>query len=126
MLRMPSWRTLVVAAVCLFGVLALLPNFLSRATLDSMPGFMPTRQITLGLDLQGGSYLLLEVDMDAVIQDRLASLSDSARSLLRREQIGFSDVAVDEAGHVTAEIDFLGEGDEDRATGKLINFKKKD
>lgn len=94
MLRMPSWRTLVVAAVCLFGVLALLPNFLSRATLDSMPGFMPTRQITLGLDLQGGSYLLLEVDLEPIYHERLENMVNDMRVALRGARVNYRGLGV--------------------------------
>ena len=48
---------------------------------------MPWRTIHLGLDLRGGSYLLLEVDMNAVIRERLDSLADAARTGLRRAGI---------------------------------------
>lgn len=99
MLYFSRWKKIAIVGVCLLGVILCLPNLLPRSVIDSLPSWIPARQVNLGLDLQGGSYLLLEVDMDAVIQDRLASLSDSARSLLRREQITFSDVAVDEPAH---------------------------
>ncbi len=94
MFRMPSWRALVVAAVCLFGAVALLPNFLSRATLDSMPGFMPTRQITLGLDLQGGSYLLLEVDLEPIYHERLESMVNDLRVALRGARVNYRGLGV--------------------------------
>ena len=99
MLYFSRWKKIAIVGVCLLGVILCLPNLLPRSVIDALPSWIPARQVNLGLDLQGGSYLLLEVDMDAVIQDRLASLSDSARSLLRREQIAFSDVAVDEPAH---------------------------
>ncbi len=46
-------------------------------------------QINLGLDLQGGSHLLLEVELDAVIDERLQDLVDEVRRRLRRERIGY-------------------------------------
>jgi preprotein translocase subunit SecD len=86
---LPSWRTLVIVAISLAGLLALFPNFLSRATLDSMPGWIPHRQITLGLDLQGGSYLLLEVELGPVYRERLESMVSDVRGGLRAARIGY-------------------------------------
>ena len=83
MLKLPSWRTLVVAAVCLFGVLALVPNFLPESVRQAMPSWLPNRAITLGLDLQGGSYLLLEVDVAPVFKERLESMVGDVRGGLR-------------------------------------------
>ncbi len=97
MMYFAPWKKFAIIGVCLLGVLLCLPNLLPRSTVDALPSWFPARQITLGLDLQGGSYLLLEVDMEAVIEDRLASLSDETRSLLRRERIEFADIRTD--GH---------------------------
>lgn len=94
MLRMPSWRALVVAAVCLFAFVALAPNFVSRATLDSLPGWVPKRQITLGLDLQGGSYLLLEVDMGPVYRERLETMVNDLRAALRGARVNYRGLGV--------------------------------
>ena len=49
--------------------------------------WMPWRTVHLGLDLRGGSYLLLEVDMKAVIKERLDSLPTASRQALRNGQI---------------------------------------
>ena len=65
------------------SVLSLLPNFLSRSTLDALPEWLPQRQITLGLDLQGGSYLLLEVDLAPVYRERLESMVGDVRAAAR-------------------------------------------
>ena len=75
-------KTALVIAACALGVLFCLPNLLPAPA-----SWMPWRTIHLGLDLRGGSYLLLEVDMNAVIRERLDSLADSARTSLRRAGI---------------------------------------
>ena len=49
--------------------------------------WLPWRTVHLGLDLRGGSYLLLEVDMKAVLKERLDSLADGVRQALRNGQI---------------------------------------
>ena len=94
MSKLRTWRTLVIAAVCLFAFLSLLPNFLSQATRDSLPGFLPSRAITLGLDLQGGSYLLLEVDVAPVYRERLETMVGDVRGALRTARIGYRGLGV--------------------------------
>jgi preprotein translocase subunit SecD len=59
-----------------------------------MPDWLPHEQINLGLDLQGGSHLLLEVDLGAVIEERLEALVDDVRSTLRAERIGYRGLGV--------------------------------
>jgi preprotein translocase subunit SecD len=94
MIKVPSWRTVVIAGVCLFGVMSLLPNFLSQATRDSLPSWLPKRAITLGLDLQGGSYLLLEVDVVPVYRERLETMVGDVRAALRSARVGYRGLSV--------------------------------
>lgn len=70
-------KVLLISGACLLGVLFCLPN-LGRAPAS----WLPWRQVHLGLDLQGGSYLLMQVDMSAVVKQRLDGLLDSARRAL--------------------------------------------
>ncbi len=74
MMYFARWKTLAIIGVCLLGVLISVPNLLPR---DSLPSW--ARQISLGLDLRGGSYLLLEVDTSQMVRERLEALVDSAR-----------------------------------------------
>ncbi len=71
-------KTALVLGACLLGVLLCIPNLMPAPV-----GWLPWRGIHLGLDLRGGSYLLLEVDMATVLRERLASLADAAREPLR-------------------------------------------
>lgn len=93
MMYFAPWKKVTILLVCLLGVILSLPNILPRSTLDALPSWIPARQINLGLDLRGGSYLLLKVDMDEVIKTRLANIQDSVRGVLRRENITYSDLA---------------------------------
>lgn len=95
MLYFAPWKIYLSLAVCVLGLVFSVPNFISRSTLDTLPGFVPQRQISLGLDLQGGSYLLLEVDMDAVVEDRLDNLMDDVRREMRSRNIGYVNLRVD-------------------------------
>jgi len=80
-------KTFMVLGVCLLGLLLALPN-LMPAPAD----WMPWRRVHLGLDLRGGSYLLMQVDMAAVEHERLDALADNARSVLLKAQIGYRDL----------------------------------
>lgn len=92
MIRISLWKKLFVFAALLWGVVLALPNFLADATLDALPAFLPKQRFNLGLDLKGGSQLLLEVDLSKGIEDRMASLSDDIRKKLRRANIGYADM----------------------------------
>lgn len=91
------WKLILIAVVCLLGGLYAAPNMLpvetTKAWQESMPGWLPVKTVNLGLDLRGGSHLLLEVQMNSVIADRAASMVDGARAELRRENIGYVGLA---------------------------------
>jgi len=70
-----------------------LPNFLNEEQRDKLPGWMPHHRVSLGLDLQGGSYLLLEVDFNAFMHDQAVNLTDSIREALRAKKIGYQNLA---------------------------------
>ena len=81
----------MVVLVCAGGLLFAVPNLFTQRTLStSYPGWLPNQQVSLGLDLQGGSHLLLEVQVDKVIQERIEALVDDTRSALRGERIGYT------------------------------------
>jgi protein-export membrane protein SecD len=94
MLNLRPWKISIIVLTLLVGVIAALPNLFSRAQLDAMPDWLPKQQITLGLDLQGGSHLLLEVDIKTVIDEFLNGVVDSVRGTFRKENIGYSDLGV--------------------------------
>ena len=94
MLTLSRWKIILVALAITFGLLFALPNALPQNVRDSLPPFMPSKTLNLGLDLQGGSYLLLEVDTKALLAERLTNTLEDVRTQLREKQIAFSDLAV--------------------------------
>ncbi len=94
MVHTPKWKLIVVVVVCAFGVLFSVPNFLSRETADALPDWMPHQQMSLGLDLQGGSHLLLEVDVASVIRERQDTLMESVRTELRNDRIRYTGLGI--------------------------------
>jgi preprotein translocase subunit SecD len=93
MLFFTRWKAaailLTALVVCLFAV----PNFFPESTVRNWPAWAQ-RHIVLGLDLQGGSHLLLEVDSNAVRKERLQSLADDVLRVLRQARIPFTGRAV--------------------------------
>ena len=71
-------KTAVILGLCLLGTILCIPNLFPAPA-----PWLPWRQVHLGLDLRGGSYLLLEVDMKAVVKERLESMVDAVRQALR-------------------------------------------
>src|SRR5690554_50181 len=78
-------RTAIIIAVTLLGFLFALPSFLPQAARDAWPSWLPSQTIVLGLDLQGGSHLLLEVNQEGIVTERLADLRRDARSILAND-----------------------------------------
>ncbi len=76
MMYFARWKTAAILLICLVGTLVTLPNLLPRS---AFPDWAPVRQIALGLDLRGGSYLLLEVDTSVLLRERLEGLVEGTR-----------------------------------------------
>ncbi len=75
--------------VCLLGVVFSLPNFFSSNLVKLLPLWMPHKTVNLGLDLQGGSHLLLEVETQRIIDEQLDVIIDSVRGALRKARIQY-------------------------------------
>jgi len=90
MIYFAQWKVWLIAAVIVLGVVFALPNAFPAKSLEGLPNWVPSRQLNLGLDLQGGSHLLLEVETEALVRERLENLVDAVRQTLRRDQIGYT------------------------------------
>ena len=89
MLYFPTSRIIAIIATALLVMLFALPNFVPEHTVKTWPQWAQ-RHIVLGLDLQGGSHLLLEVDSNAVKAEKLKQVADDARRVLRDARIRFT------------------------------------
>lgn len=87
-MKSSPFRLIAVVLVTLVSMLAVLPNFLSDQTVAGMPDFLPKSEIVLGLDLQGGSHLLLEVNRNDIVEGRISDIRREARTLLIDAGIG--------------------------------------
>jgi SecD/SecF fusion protein len=89
-MRNSPWLVGSYALVIIFGILVALPNVLPQSVLDRVPSFLPHERVSLGLDLRGGSHLVLEVDRADLINERVQSLTQDARRVLRDQNINTS------------------------------------
>ena len=93
MLRFATWKIVSVVALVLFGVFLVVPSFVPRERVDAIQKAVPAipfRQIVLGLDLQGGAHLMLEVDASDVLKKQIDNLRDDVRRVLREERVALS------------------------------------
>jgi preprotein translocase subunit SecD len=94
MVYFSKFKVILVLAVVLIGIALSVPNFLPEKTVKDLPSWLPHKQVSLGLDLQGGSHFLLEVGVDSVITERLDSLADTIREALLAEKIRYTGLGV--------------------------------
>lgn len=98
MIHFARWKVSLILLTCFIGILFSIPNFLKPESLSKLPQWFPRQTISLGLDLQGGSHLLLEIDMDAAVKDRLEFLMDSVRRSLKNEKVGYINLKTTKEG----------------------------
>ena len=104
MLDFPRWRVTMLSALIVLSLLLALPSFLPKAWLDRIPDGVPKETISLGLDLAGGSHILLEADVAQLERDRLESLEDSVRTAMRRAE---PRISIDSVTRIGGKLSFV-------------------
>src|SRR5665213_682227 len=122
MLQVSNWVRILVAAILLVGFMVALPNALPDSVRGKIPAWLPHQTVSLGLDLQGGSYLLLEVELDSVVKDKLDTLTSDIRRALRKSHppIGYSFPGAT-ADSISVQIRDRARFDEARTLIKALN-----
>src|SRR5205807_9306271 len=87
MLFFSRWKVLAVLLTAIVVCLCAVPNFVPESVVQRWPKWAQ-RHIVLGLDLQGGSHILLQVDANDVRRQKLQALQDDVRKLLREARLG--------------------------------------
>ena len=116
MLHFSRSKTALILVACVLGALLAVPNFIAR---DALPTWVPQPRINLGLDLQGGSHLLLEVDMKTVLKERLANLCSEVRQALLKARVPYRGLGVLDQG---VSVQFASEQDLAAARMALADF----
>ena len=104
MLYFARWKIIWVAVVAAAGLFFALPNLMNTQSLAWVPDWIPHQKINLGLDLQGGSHLLLEVETEAVVTERMNGLVDDIRNGLREHFIGYTGLGITGYGEAAVTI----------------------
>lgn len=94
MLYFKRWQTILIWLAVALSVVYAAPNILPQSFLNSLPSWAPSRPMTLGLDLQGGSHILLQVEKQDLINDRLTATRDDVRRLLRDAKVGYTGLTI--------------------------------
>ena len=90
MLHVSWWKTTLIWFAVLLSVLLAAPNLLGERTLSSLPTWWAHRKIELGLDLRGGSHLLLKIERGDVEKDRLETIVGDIATRLRTVNVAYS------------------------------------
>ena len=114
MLHFDKWKTILVSAIVLAGLLFALPNLFSAETVSRIPSWLPHKQVNLGLDLQGGAHLLYQLDEKEMVEDWLKTIRGDVRETLRTARIGYTDLAQNVATR-TVTVKVREPGDMDKA-----------
>ena len=115
MLYFTRWKALAIILTALVVCLCAVPNFFPEARVKTWP-LWAQRHLVLGLDLQGGSHLLLEIDSNAVKKDKLDQVRDDVRRALRDARISYTGLNV---RNDAVEVRVSKEGDLPNALAKL-------
>ncbi|WP_036280197.1 protein translocase subunit SecD [Methylocystis sp. ATCC 49242] len=94
MLRFSTWKFIAIVAMTLAAVLVVAPSMLSPSNYEALksrlPSWLEPPKIVLGLDLQGGSHVMLEVDRPDVMSTLVRNLRDDVRRILREEKVAIT------------------------------------
>jgi preprotein translocase subunit SecD len=88
MLDFPKWKIFLICAVLVLGIYYALPNFVTSK-------YLPDAKMNLGLDLQGGSHLLLKIEEEEYFRTQVNNLVDEVRKELRQKDIGYKNLGSD-------------------------------
>jgi preprotein translocase subunit SecD len=94
MMYFSRWKVIVILAILALGTIFAIPNVLPGHIRQAIPAWLPHPTVNLGLDLQGGSSLLLQADTESLVHERLQTVVDDFRSILRTARVGYGDIGI--------------------------------
>ena len=93
MLHFSRWKTVFIWLIVLISAVIASPNLFTDKQLEGMPNWYKHNKVTLGLDLQGGSYIMLKVERSDIVKERLETIVGDVRAQLRDANIRYSGLA---------------------------------
>lgn len=115
---MKNLKKYLAAIVCILAILFSLPTFVGKEKLSFLPNFIHQFKVNLGLDLRGGSQLLLSVDFNTYVKDQYLIYKDEIKSTLRENKIKFKSIHADEKN-----ISFFSEEESEKIQKALRKIK---
>ena len=100
MLHFSRLKIFFISFVILIGLFFFVPNFLDKKSF-----IFPDKKVVLGLDLQGGSYLLLEVDSKPLFKEKIEAKSFQIRKKLRSERVVYNNFNINDVTTISFEVD---------------------
>lgn len=104
-----SWRPLAIVAIILAAFIYIMPTVHMAIQRQSQPSLWPRKKINLGLDLQGGMHLVLEVETDKAVENRVERLAQDIRDQIKKERIRPVRIEHSERGRITVDVRNRGE-----------------
>jgi len=96
MIRIPLWKTILILLVVVGSFAYAAPNLFPKEQVEAwqkkVPSLVPSRTVSLGLDLQGGSHLMLEVGLDEAVKDQADNIRQALPAELRTRKIQYSNL----------------------------------
>lgn len=97
MIQIARWKAVLILVICALAFIYAAPNLVGKDARgwmqENLPSWLPTKTVSLGLDLQGGSHLLLEAEVGVVIKERAEGIVSAARTDLRKEKIAYTRIS---------------------------------
>src|SRR5262245_47461323 len=90
MLHVSRWKTVLIWFAVLLSVFFAAPNLLSDRQLAALPAWFPHKTVALGLDLQGGSHIMLKLERDDIVKERLEAIVADIAARLRGAKIRYT------------------------------------
>jgi preprotein translocase subunit SecD len=119
MVYIARWKIILVIVICALGLAYAAPNLMTKAFVESVPAPLPSKQMSLGLDLRGGAHLLIEAKIDVALREGLENLQQGVRTSLRRTKIQYRAIGLIPDG-VTVTV--LKEADNGKAREALASL----
>jgi len=89
MLVFSKIKIIFISFLCFLAIYFAIPTFLMNVDLkdSKIAKILPTNKVNLGLDLRGGSQLLLEIDLDSYLKEQIAVLHGEIKNIFLEESI---------------------------------------
>ncbi|MBQ8651321.1 MAG: protein translocase subunit SecD [Alphaproteobacteria bacterium] len=125
MLVVSKTRIATTLSICLIGLMFAIPSLVNQSTYDRLPTFLQ-HTVNLGLELKGGSHIQLEVDLKTVQKERQESITDEARKQLRKQNIKYSRLNVQQHENGSAIHIILKDAADASKVKKILSKIEKD